>query len=693
MSDTTNPPRHVLVVGAQCAGGARLEGLENAARNLHAALVNPSLGGCVDRSTDSLLIATRPGHNQVHDAVTRAAEAARRDGGPLVLALLGHGEGGRGTPLHFVTSGQLNMPDLDNVNVPTLLGKTANHPGLSGLIAIVDTCLSGGAVPDTPVITAGREGGGVRFSLLFAASAVGNAYNLQLSTELTRLIEDGLPRSGDFLTVDDELLGELRKRIRGQQPGRSVFDGGPYHGNVLWLARNRAVPFGPGLGPVASQAIRNAVQRIDRHAQLLSQDQLDAWLRQHERTPDVGSTDSVSHVRDVRADLEVGRRTLHLVDQEFGPDLTEDGLRLAGLLAGLPQSVVRRDPAPLMRDMIEHAVHRMRAADGTHRVLAHLVAATAYVTRHGDRPPKQVIAWAQDLHLTEVISSRLRELNHAPHGEDPLRLVLVFAEGVDERIVRVDSWLIFGRAVFEGPSCDCAPDGGTDEALAAAVGWAGKWANVAGRPLRHIDIAAPTLVLLDTPAEERTVRRQMLGVTYTVTTRWSGLLTPPPGTSVDDLLQVGEQLLACLDDSGCAGPRWLPAEKLVTVQRLQEHLRNHAFGQSVWALASLPETDWETVAQELLEHTPALIWPRRTTAGDAQAVEASVGKHWRSLPQQLAHAYRQQLSGTGQGHDADLGPLAGLRAVWHDKDWQAFCRRRAMRVVRAPDESTLEEWE
>ncbi|MEU0213278.1 hypothetical protein [Streptomyces canus] len=693
MSDTTNPPRHVLVVGAQCEGGAQLEGLERAARNLHAALVNPSLGGCVDRRTDSLLIDTSPGHNQVHDAVTLAAEAARRDGGPLVLALLGHGEGGRGTPLHFVTSGRLNMPDLDNVNVPNLLGKIANHPGLSGLIAIVDTCLSGGAVPDTPVITAGREEGGVRFSLLFAASAVENAYNLQLSTELTRLIEDGLPRGGDFLTVDDELLGELQKRIRGQQPGRSVFDGGPYHGNVLWLSRNRAVPFGPGLGPVASQAIRSAVQRIDPHAQLFSQDQLDAWLRQHERTPGVGGTDSVSHVRDVRAELEVGRRALHLVDQEFGPDLTEDGLRLAGLLAGLPQSIVRRDPAPLMRDMIEHAVHRMRAADGTHRVLAHLVAATAYVTGHGDRPPKEVIAWARDLHLTEVISSRLRELNHAPHGEDPLRLVLVFAEGADERIVRVDSWLIFGRAVFEGPSCDCAPDGETDEALAAAVRWAGEWANVAGRPLRHIDIAAPTLVLLDTPAEERTVRRQMLGVTYTVTTRWSGLLAPPPGTSVDDLLQVGEQLLACLDDSGCAGPQWLPAEKLVTVQQLQEHLRHHGFGQSVWALASLPETDWETVAQELLEHTPALIWPRRTSVTDAQAVEASVGKHWRSLPQQLAHAYRQQLSGTGHGHAADLGPLAGLRAVWHDKDWQAFCRRRAMRVVRAPDESTLEEWE
>lgn len=44
MTATMNPPRNVLVVGAQCEGGARLEGLEDAARALHAVLVNPKLG-------------------------------------------------------------------------------------------------------------------------------------------------------------------------------------------------------------------------------------------------------------------------------------------------------------------------------------------------------------------------------------------------------------------------------------------------------------------------------------------------------------------------------------------------------------------------------------------------------------------------------------------------------------------------
>lgn len=119
MTARTNPPRHVLVVGAQCEGGARLEGLEDAAHGLHTVLVDPKLGGCVDRGNDSLLIGTSLGKNRVEAAVEKAAQLARRDGGTLILALLGHGEGAQGAALHFVTSGKRNDPPLMNVNVPS----------------------------------------------------------------------------------------------------------------------------------------------------------------------------------------------------------------------------------------------------------------------------------------------------------------------------------------------------------------------------------------------------------------------------------------------------------------------------------------------------------------------------------------------------------------------------------------------
>lgn len=363
MTTATNPPRNVLVVGAQCEGGARLEGLENAARALHAVLVDPKLGGCLDRGEDSLLIGTALGKNQVQDAVKQAAQVAQRDGGPLVLALLGHGEGAEGAPLHFVTSGTRNAPPLFNVNVPSLLGDAVNHPGLTGLIAIVDTCLSGGAVPGTPVITVGRQEGNVRFSLLFAATAKEPAFDMRLSTELTRLIEEGLPGAGDVLKVDDDLMEQLRERILGQQPGRNVFDGGPHIGDALWLARNCAARLDRTLGSIASKAVQDAVRRIDTNLRLSTESELAAWLEQNQQTASGGAWAAVHRLREVLAELEAGRRTLNVVNKVFGPDLTEDGLRLASMLAGLPLPFVQQEPPRNLRDVVEFAAHHGGTAE------------------------------------------------------------------------------------------------------------------------------------------------------------------------------------------------------------------------------------------------------------------------------------------------------------------------------------------
>ncbi|MFE9974987.1 hypothetical protein ACFYRD_30655 [Streptomyces hirsutus] len=691
MISPTDPPRHVLVVGAQCKGGGRLEGLEDAACSLHAALVDPKVGGCVDRGKHSLLIGTGLTRNRVSDAVELAAEAARRDGGPLVLALLGHGEGAEGTPLHFVTSGRKNDPSLSNVNVPDLLGAVLNHPGLTGLIAIVDTCLSGGAVPNTPVITAGRQEGNVRFSLLFAATAKEQAYDMRLSTELTRLMEEGLPDAGEFLTVDDALLEQLRKQIKGQQPGRIVFDGA-YLGDALWLARNRAALLDHALGSIASKALRDAVRRVDSNLRLSTEDEVAAWLKENQRTASGHSRAAVYRLGEVLTELKAGRKTLTVVNKVFGPDLTEDSLRLVGMLAGLPLHLVRYEQPPALRDMVDYAAHHGGAAEGRHRALAHLVAAMAHVTGCGDQLPDDVVSWAQDLELTITVNSRLRELNHQPDGERAPRLVLVLADDGGESVVRVDAWLLFGRALLGSQRFLCGPGAeGLERALTEAVVWAAPWANTAGKPLRHIDVAASTLVLLDCPPEEHVVRKKKLGVNYTITTRWSGLLAPPPDLTVDDMLQVGEQLLVSLDDGDWCGPRWLHAEQLETIDHLRQHLSNHGFGQQVWALATVPESDWAFVAQELLGHTPALVWPRQRAIADQEVVEASVARHWHALPDKIAHAYRRHVSGACQSRDNDLGPLAAVRAAWHDEDWQAFCRKRARAVVRAPDELTSKE--
>ncbi|CAM5472451.1 vWA-MoxR associated protein middle region 2 domain-containing protein OS=Streptomyces griseomycini OX=66895 GN=FHS37_007767 PE=4 SV=1 [Streptomyces griseomycini] len=609
-----------------------------------------------------------------------------------VLALLGHGEGAEGAPLHFVTSGMEGAPRLSNVDVSSLLGDVLNHPGLAGLITIVDTCLAGGAVPATPMVTAGPQAGNVRFSLLFGATAKEAAYRLRLSKTLIRLIEEGLPDAGEFLRVDDDLMEQLREQISGQQPGRCIFDGAPFFGDVLWLARNRAASYSHELGPIASKAVRDAVRRIDSTLQLSTEGEIAAWLKENQQTAGVGSRLAVHRLHEVLDELAVSRKTLNVANKVFGPHLTEDDLLLAGMLAGLPLHLLRREAPPNLRDLVEYAAHHGGAAEGQHRALAHLAAAMTHVAGCGDTLPEEVVIWAQDFGLTPMVNSRLRELNHQSHPDRAPRLVLVLADDGGESVVRVDAWLLFGRAVLGSQRFPCSPgEKGLKTALAQAVAWSGPWANLAGKRLKYIDVAAPTLVLLDCPPEEQVFRKQMtLGVNYTVTTRWSGLLAPPHGTTVDDMLQVGEELLVSLDDSKCSGPDWLHADQMGTVEQVQKHLSNHGFGQRVWAVASLPTTDWDFIAQELLEHTPALVWPRQKDVSDKQKLKASVGKYWRALPLHVAQAYQQDLSGD-LSHDDELGPLAAVRVAWHDKDWQAFCRRRASTVLRAPDEMMYKE--
>ncbi|WP_328780187.1 hypothetical protein OHT68_14065 [Streptomyces canus] len=654
-------------------------------------LVDPRLGGCLDRGSDSLLVGTGLGKIQVESAVEKAAQLARRDGGTLILALLGHGEGSGGAALHFVTSGKRNDPPLTNVNVTSLLNDTLNHPGLNGLVAIVDTCLSGGAVPAAPDVTSGRQKGDVRFSLLFAATAHQPAYDMRLSTELTRLIAEGLPGAGKFLKVDDDLMERLGERIRGQQPGRNIFDGGSRVGDALWLARNHVAFRSGPLGPIAKQALQDASRRVDRSLLLSTEEELVAWLKDNEHTTGGGSWIAVQRLREVQAELEAGRKTLSVISSVFGPVLTEESLQLVGVLAGLPLDFVRQEPPRTLRDTIEHAAHHGSTADGQQRALAHVVAAMAHVTRHRGQLPPEVLAWAQDLELTAVLNSRLDELNHQPDGDQAPRLVLVLADDGGESVVRVDAWLLFGRAVLSRSRFPCgAGHKELKRAMAEAVAWALPWANIAKQPMQRIDVAAPTLVLLDSPPEEHVVRKQKLAVNYTVTTRWSGLLTPPIGVTVEDMLQVGARLLASLDDSDCCGPKWLQGEHLQTVDHLQQHLSNHGFGQHVWALSSLPESDWDYVAQELLEHAPALVWPRQKDVSNELVIQASVGKHWQALPQQISHAYRTHLSGASPSDD-DLGPLATVRAAWHDRDWHAFCLRRADTIVSAPDEMASKE--
>ncbi|WP_331724238.1 hypothetical protein OG416_35635 (plasmid) [Streptomyces longwoodensis] len=688
------PPRHLLVVAAQCDKPDELPGLEDAGRRLHAALVAPELGDCVDRGEGhSLLVGHAPGRTRVEDAITEAVELAKRDGGPLVLALLGHGLGGCGGPLYFVTSGSQNDPVSKQLDVSSVIGAAANDASLGGLIAVVDTCYAGAALPAPQAVTSGVRQGNVSFSLLFAASAQMPAWYLGLSETLASLMEEGVPDAGDHLLIDEQLTKVLRSRIVTQTPGHVNFDGAPLPGGPLWLSRNaqaarrRAVG---SLGPLAQERLRKVLRPFEGTAGIGTEADLKAWLAQADAASQPWGH-ALQRVREFHDDLRTCSDALRALDDAFGATLTENLLRRAAARTRLPLELVTRTPCPSLRDVVEHAVV---LAPGTRtserlRPLAHLAAALTHVTGLPTLP-ERLTTWAQNIGITTAVNSRLHELARATP-----RLVLVVADDGGEQIVRVEASLLFGEAVVHIARFPCT-SGGEAAALEAAVGWALSWLTAAGEKLVPVDLSVPTLLLLDPPLEERKLgrRRRMLGIDYDVTTRWSGLLAPPPGVTLDEMLQTGKQLLSALygEGRGGSGPEWLGSEELTSVEALQELLDRRQAGASVWGVSAWPESDdvFGLMVEELLIHSPALLWPRRKDIADVHALRDAVTRHWPSLPEKLIHACKSRLGVCRDGEEAP-GPLAEIRAAWHDEHWQAFCLRRAGRAVTAPPEVTPKE--
>ncbi|MGW0501269.1 vWA-MoxR associated conflict system protein, partial [Streptomyces sp. NPDC003007] len=675
---------------SQCRGAEELPGLEAAARRLHRALVDPDLGACLDRGegeTGSLLVGTSLGKTVVEKALATAVGRAKDDGGPLILALLGHGMGGCGGPLYFVTSGSTQDGAILQLDVPSAIGTVTNETGPSGLVAVIDTCHGAAALVSAQSATAGLQQGNLRLSLLFAASAHLPAWDMNLSVQLAELLENGVPNAGEFLAVDDQLIKELRSRIHTQEPGGFMFDGAPMSGESLWLANNvrAGVRRSAGsLGFLAYERLHKLLRPLEGTEGINGAGQLADWLGglEAERL----DRPAVRRVVEFKRDLRVCAVAVTVLEETFGDALTDDLLRKAAARAGFPLEMVVQLPCPSLRDMVEYAVlcQSAVAPAGQSRTLVHFVAALAHLISPRDVLPRQLTVWAAKSGVITALNSRLIELS----GATP-RLVLVAADDGSEDVVRVEASLLFGSAVVHTAEFPCEP-GPVPGALVAALDearlWALSWLGAAGERLVAVDVSVPTFLLLDSPPEEWRVARgrRMLGVDYDVTTRWSGLLTPPADVPLDDVLHAGSRLLSSLQSKAQSGPSWLGLDDLSSVERLQELLSRRRVGGCVWGVGALPEKDFDLMLEELLIHTPALIWPRQGSVCDAGALQDAVAEHWDSLPEKLLRAFQERLEGV-PGH------LADIRTTWHDAHWQDFCQRRAGRAVVAPQDVTPKE--
>ncbi|MFJ5535437.1 hypothetical protein ACIP94_38215, partial [Streptomyces sp. NPDC093261] len=150
-----------------------LDALEDAARALGEVLQHDELGACAPALADSsLLYGTDVTQARIEATVRAAARRAGEAGATLVLAFLGHGMAPPGRPELYLMGADAQPEMLSTaVNVGQLIVEAAEHPGVNGVIGLIDTCHAAGAVPDLKALVAGVRGGRTRVSLLMASGA------------------------------------------------------------------------------------------------------------------------------------------------------------------------------------------------------------------------------------------------------------------------------------------------------------------------------------------------------------------------------------------------------------------------------------------------------------------------------------------------------------------------------------------
>ncbi|MFJ9870573.1 hypothetical protein [Streptomyces sp. NPDC101165] len=687
---TGEPPRHVLVVGAQCTDMGPLARLEEAAEGLHAVLTAPALGGCTARPGDhgSLLVSATLEPDDVRKAMHEAVRRAKADSAVLVVALLGHGfTPPQQTDLHYMVAQSTTRSTMSAVNVRQLLAEAVDEPGVEGVIALIDTCHAAGAAPDAGGIAGGVRAGRTRLSVLSASASDQAARGMRLTFALIDVLREGLNGAGAMVFVDTRLTEELRGRIVGQVVGRFEYDSDPYALDGLWLAHNMLSASGGGgvVGPVGRQDLEEVVSLWRANVRLpvpLTLGELDDLHRfaQQGRTEDATDSRWQARVIEVVGTLVECARTVTLLNKVLAEVLTSDLLREARQLSGLPHEA---EGAELLRDLVEYAALRARKLHTPPwQAPARLLAALAHLSgaSGADKAIPQLRAWAQEHGVVTAFNDALTEFAQL-RRQGELRLVLSLAGALTDWPEEVDAWLVGSGErlpVHQSFRCEPADRPGVGRAMGKALAWArGRLPDP--EQLVNVDVAAPVHLLARWHPEEAKVGLRLLGVNRTVVARWSGRMDPAEENA--EMNDAARRALRRMAAGGAVPVEWIDATVLGDRQGLEQSLMTGRYDTAV-GIDHHPET-LQDVLEELLPYAPIILWPRpEARAGDG-TLRALVDQHWHSLPNGFARAYQQRWD---RDHDGCVSCLGEIRAVWHDEAWLEFCRPFENRVVAGLEE-------
>ncbi|MDX3098828.1 hypothetical protein PV703_27010 [Streptomyces sp. ME01-24h] len=672
MRNKLHQRRHLLVLAPHCRSMPPLDRLADAAQGLERVLLNPQLGECQPGLPDgrSLLKGNNLGSQEIRASVDEAVRHAAQREATLVLALLGHGfVPGRTSTLYLMAADSEEEIQSGAVNVGQLLIDAADHPGLRGVIGIVDTCHAGGAPPALEALTAGATNGQTRLALLMAASVNESAMDMRLSRELTALLHKGIKDAGPTLGLDSTST-MLRATLSGQTVSTVSYDGDPFSLVPLWLAHNRRHMQGiPGrlIGPIGRSTLDAALGPIDSVSFSL-------------RSP--WDLHLVEQVHDLLLELEpspVQQRALRAVDgallaiktqvflrQWLAKELSTVGIRRAVTALLTHEQKVPALPAVFTdTEVIDHLAFAHPAGDPDgRRWIARFMCLLALECGH-DPLDDRALAWASavnaEAHMHEAAAFAERH-----HGALRLQLIIsLHSSWTGDWPEEIDAWLLLDGSRYQGQVFTCKAPGrtGTEEALEDAVMWAQDQAESLGLELRRVDVAMPSALLLHWHPEESGTGER-LGLRHNILVHWSQRLTP---TRFLRCLHAGvkarwEATRAATDQ---APVDWLTEQETQDRNKLQLHLRDGGYPRAI-ALENHPGAD-VPLMELLLAYTPVLFWPSGQ-AGFPTARQACLHDHWPTMPEGMLRAYREQWLGQ------EAGDIADLRAVWDDPEWLAFCR-------------------
>ena len=247
--------RRVLVVGSQCASLNHLSFLPQAAEDLHAVLTDFELGGCTDAAPGGLLI--DPTVAEAKAAIKEAFRAASEEEATLILAFIGHGTYA-GRDFYLLPRDGVDPPDSDTgiQLVQWVKELHRRHPGLDGLVVLLDTSLSGVGPLAVATSWVSELAGTLRFAVLTAAAdrpAYDGCFTRQLVACLRKGL-DGVP--GEHLRCE-----HVQRVIEGLCPQQIAATTGLQRRRGALLAKNAAHARRAG-GP--SWAVTAAAETIER---------------------------------------------------------------------------------------------------------------------------------------------------------------------------------------------------------------------------------------------------------------------------------------------------------------------------------------------------------------------------------------------------------------------------------------------